>query len=483
VGQVDRFGGRPVLEQRAQARMIGRLRRVVERLAVVGIRPGLEQHARELGVVDDAGRAIERGHGAVLVGEGDVGVGAAREQLAGQIDRGEDREAHVQQRRPAERAPRRAGIAVPALAEHEPRPRVVRELGPLGELRLRTGAAAGCRSSHEGVDAHAPRAYDNGAMRAIVITKKGGPDVLELCDEPEPEPGDGELLVAVEAAGVNYRDVYEREGRGAAYGRAKVPLVAGVEGAGTVLRGAGEFSEGDRVGWVAAPKSYAERVAVPVDKAVPLPDGCASDLAAAVLLQGMTAHYLCHSTYAVQPGDDVIVHAAAGGVGLLLTQMAKARGARVIATTSSENKAALARSAGADETIGYERFSERARELTGGRGVSVVYDAIGATTFEAGIDALRPRGMMVLYGMAAGPAPALDPQRLQAGSLYVTRPGLPEYTATREELLERAGDVLSWVAEGSLDVHVGERYPLEEARRAHEDLEARRTTGKLLLIP
>jgi NADPH2:quinone reductase len=320
-------------------------------------------------------------------------------------------------------------------------------------------------------------------MRAIVITKKGGPDVLELRDEPEPEAGAGELLVEVEAAGVNYRDVYEREGRGAAYGNAKVPLIGGVEGAGTVLRGADGFAEGSRVGWVQAPGSYAERVVVSVEHAVPLPDGTSSEDAAAALLQGMTAHFLSHSTYAIGDGDDVLVHAAAGGVGLLLTQMAKRRGARVIATTSSGEKAALAREAGADETIAYEGFAERVRELTGGDGVAVVYDAIGATTFEDSIDSLRRRGMMVLYGMASGPAPSYDPQRLQARSLFLTRPGLPSYTATREELLERAGAVCEWIADGSLDVRIGERYPLEEARRAHEDLEARRTTGKLLLIP
>jgi NADPH2:quinone reductase len=320
-------------------------------------------------------------------------------------------------------------------------------------------------------------------MRAIQITEKGGPEVMVLRDVPEPSPSDGELLVTVEAAGVNYRDVYEREGRGAAYGRAPLPLIVGAEGAGTVLRGAGEFSEGDRIGWVQAAGSYAERVVVPTENAVPLPDGTSSELAAAVLLQGMTAHYLCVSTYAVQPGDDVLILAAAGGVGLLLIQMVKARGGRVIAVTSTEEKAQLARAAGADETIGYEGFSDTARELTGGNGVAVVYDSVGATTFEDGIDALRPRGMMVLYGMSAGPAPAYDPQRLQARSLYITRPALPQYTATREELLQRAGDVLGWVADGSLDVRVGQRYPCEDARRAHEDLEARRTTGKLLLIP
>jgi NADPH2:quinone reductase len=319
-------------------------------------------------------------------------------------------------------------------------------------------------------------------MRAIVIQEKGGPEVLQLRDEPEPTLGDGHLLVKTEAIGVNYRDVYEREGRGAAYGNAPLPLVVGAEGAGTVLQGAGEFSEGDRVAWAAAPASYAERVAVPAANAVPIPDGASSELACAALLQGMTAHYLCYSTYAVQPGDDVLVHAAAGGVGLLLAQMVKAIGARVIATTSTDEKAELVRKAGADHVIGYDGFAERVLELCDG-GVHVVYDSVGATTFEAGMDVLRPRGIMVLYGQSSGPAPDYDPQRLQARSLYLTRPGLPQYTATREELLERAGAVLGWVADGSLDVRIGGRYPLEEARRAHEDLEARRSTGKLLLIP
>src|SRR3954469_14527085 len=211
-------------------------------------------------------------------------------------------------------------------------------------------------------------------MRAIVISTKGGPDVLELKEGRDPVAGEDELLVAVEAIGVNYRDVYEREGRGAAYGRAKLPLIVGAEGAGTVLRGAGEFAEGDRVGWVAAPASYAERVTVPVKAAIPIPEGVGSDVAAAALLQGVTAHFLCHSTYAVQPRDEVLVHAAAGGVGLLLTQMVKRTGARVIATTSTEEKAALARAAGAEETIGYEGFGDRVRELTRGDGVHVVYD-------------------------------------------------------------------------------------------------------------
>lgn len=317
-------------------------------------------------------------------------------------------------------------------------------------------------------------------MRAIVIEEKGGPDVLQLRDEPEPTVGDDQLLVQVEAVGVNYRDVYEREGRGAAYGRAKLPLIVGAEGAGTVLRGAGEFAEGDRVAWVAAPASYAERVAVPVAAAIPVPAAVSSEQAAAVLLQGMTAHYLAFSTYAVQPDDVVVVHAAAGGVGLLLVQMVESVGAHVLATTSSEEKAELARAAGAHETFRYDAVRARALELGGAH---VVYDSVGATTWEDSLESLRARGFMVLYGMSSGPAPELDPQRLQAKSLYVTRPGLPAYTATREELLERANAVLGGVADESLKVRIGERYPLEDARRAHEDLEARRSTGKLLLVP
>jgi NADPH2:quinone reductase len=317
-------------------------------------------------------------------------------------------------------------------------------------------------------------------MRAIVIRSKGGPEVLELSDEPEPTPGADELLVAVEAVGVNYRDVYEREGRGAAYGRAPVPRIIGAEGAGTVMRGAGEFSAGDRVAWAAADGSYAEQATVPVAQAVRVPDGTSSELAAAAILQGMTAHYLCHSTYPVREADITLVHAAAGGVGLLLVQMIKARGGYVVATASSDEKRALARGAGADETVGYDGFGDRLRELGGAH---VVYDAIGATTFEQGMGALRTRGTMVLYGMASGPAPAYDPQQLQAKSLYLTRPGLPGYTATREELEWRASDVLARIADGSLDVRIGARYRLEDARQAHGDLEGRRSTGKLLLLP
>lgn len=319
-------------------------------------------------------------------------------------------------------------------------------------------------------------------MRAVVVTRAGGPEVLEVREEPDPSPAAGQLLVAVEAVGVNYRDVYEREGN---YGR-QPPLIVGAEGAGTVAE-AGEGSElsvGDRVAWVNAPGSYAEKVVVDAAAAIPIPDGLSFELAAASLLQGMTAHYLAVSTYPVEPGDTVIVHAAAGGVGLLLTQVVKRRGGRVIATTSTEEKAELARAAGADEVIGYDGFAVRARELTGGQGVAAVYDGVGKATMLAGLDALRPRGTMVLYGAASGQPEPLDLGRLGAGgSLYVTRPILGAYTATREELLQRAGDVLGWIESGDLSVRIGGRYPLDEARRAHEDLEARRTTGKLILVP
>jgi NADPH:quinone reductase len=322
-------------------------------------------------------------------------------------------------------------------------------------------------------------------MRAVVITRSGGPEVLEVRDEPEPEAGEGELLVAAEACGVNFRDVYEREGRGAAYAN-EPPLVGGAEGAGTVIAagpGVEGFAEGERVVWSNAPGSHAERVAVPARAAVRVPDGVSAELAAAVLLQGMTAHYLCTSTYAVQEGDDVLVHAAAGGVGLLLTQMVKLRGGRVLATTSTDEKAALARGAGADEKLPYEGFADRVRDLTGGRGVDVAYDAVARTTFHGSMAALRPRGTLVLYGQASGPVEPIEPEILRAKSLFLTRPGLPDYVATREELEWRAGEVLGWVADGRLDVRIGGRYPLADARRAHEDLEGRRSTGKLVLLP
>jgi NADPH2:quinone reductase len=319
-------------------------------------------------------------------------------------------------------------------------------------------------------------------MRAVVVTTFGGPEVLELQDRPPPEPGPGEVLVDVEAVGVNYRDVYEREGR---FG-GTAPLVAGVEGAGTVAAvgdGVHEPSVGDRVAWSSAPGSYAEQVVVAASRVVAVPDGVSSELAAAALLQGMTAHYLATGSYAVQPGDTVLVHAAAGGVGLLLTQVVTLLGGRVVATTSTDEKAALARGAGAAEVISYERFAEGVRGLTDGDGVAAVYDGVGKTTFDESLASLRPRGSLVLFGAASGPAPPVDPMRLEhGGSLFLTRPSLRHYTATHEELLARAGDVFTWIAEGTLNVRIGGRYPLAEARLAQEDLAARRTTGKLLLL-
>ena len=316
---------------------------------------------------------------------------------------------------------------------------------------------------------------NEGRVRAIVVTRHGGPEVLELQDVPAPEPGPGQLLVDVEAIGVNYRDIYEREGGGAH--EAETPHAAGVEGAGT------SWGAGERVAWSNAPGSYAEQVVVDADAAVPVPDGIATEVAAAVMLQGSTAHYLATSTYPIQAGDTVLVHAAAGGVGLLLTQIAKRRGGRVIATTSTDEKAQLARGAGADETIGYEGFAERARELTGGEGVAAVYDGIGAATFDESLAALRPRGYMVLYGAASGQPPPVEIAKLNAGSLFLTRPTLTHYGREGDELRMRSADLFGWIAAGELDVRIGARYPLEDAARAQADLASRATTGKLLLTP
>jgi NADPH2:quinone reductase len=284
---------------------------------------------------------------------------------------------------------------------------------------------------------------------------------------------------------VNFRDIYEREGVGGYSG--DPPFVIGAEGAGTVAEvgdGVHDFRPGDRVAWAAAPGSYAERVVVGEDKAVPVPDGVSTEVAAAALLQGMTAHYLAIDTYPVQSRDPVLVHAAAGGVGLLLTQIVKLRDGRVIATTGSDQKAELARGAGADHVIGYDGFADKARELSGGAGVAAVYDGIGKATFDESLKALRPRGYMVLYGAASGQVDPVDPQRLHAaGSLYVTRPGLPNYIATPHELRSRAAEVFGWIADRRLHVRIGARYPLEQARQAQEDLAARKTTGKVLLMP
>ncbi|WP_173095780.1 quinone oxidoreductase family protein [Actinomadura verrucosospora] len=320
-------------------------------------------------------------------------------------------------------------------------------------------------------------------MRAIIVSANGGPEVLTAGERPDPVPGAGEVLVDVAASGVNFIDVYYRTG---AYAQ-PLPYTPGVEGAGTVAavgEGVVDVAVGDRVAWSNVQGSYAERAVVPVDKAVPVPDGVGLDDAAAALLQGMTAHYLTRSVHEVKAGETVLVHAAAGGMGLLLTQIAKASGARVIGTASTPEKKRIARDAGADEVLDYDGFAGRVRELTGGEGVAVVYDGVGAPTFDGSLASLRRRGVLALYGAAGGKVPPFDPQRLNAaGSLFLTRPTLADYTATREELLERAADVYGLIASGALKLHIGKRYALADAAAAHADLEARRTTGKLLLIP
>ena len=322
-------------------------------------------------------------------------------------------------------------------------------------------------------------------MRAVVVEKFGGPDALAVAERPVPEPSPGHLLVQVAAAGVNYMDIYQREGIGL-YKR-PLPVGIGGEGAGTVISaadGVTDFSPGDRVAWAAAAGSYAEQVVVAADSAVPVSPGIDLKIAAAVMLQGMTAHYLSHSTFPVQEGNVAVVHAAAGGVGLLLTQMVKRRGGIVVATTSSGAKAELAERAGADHVTTYGEFVDAVLRVTGERGADVVYDGVGKATFDDSLAALRIRGTMVLYGAASGPVPPVDPQRLNSGgSLYLTRPTLAHYATERGELLWRAGDLFDWIAKGELDVRVGGTYPLAEAARAHEDLAARRTTGKLLLTP
>lgn len=308
----------------------------------------------------------------------------------------------------------------------------------------------------------------------------GGPEVLALDDVDEPT---GDVVVRLEATGVNFVDVYHRTGL---YPR-DLPFVPGSEGAGTVVAAdtATGFSVGDRVASARLPGAYAEAVAAPADVLVPIPDGVDTEIAAAVMVQGMTAHYLLNSTCELDPGDWCVVHAAAGGVGLLLTQMARGQGLHVLGTVSTREKAERAAAAGAEVTVVHaERdFSEVARKVTDGSGVRAVFDGIGKTTFEQSLDSLAPRGYMVLYGQASGVVPPMDPRRLARGSLFLTRPGIADYTASREEMLWRAGDVLGAVAAGTLEVHVHDRYPLAEARRAHEDLESRKTTGKLLLVP
>lgn len=322
-------------------------------------------------------------------------------------------------------------------------------------------------------------------MRAIQVEQNGGPEVLQLRDIPEPVAAAGQALVRIEACGVNFIDVYFREGRYPA----KLPFVPGQEAAGTVVsvgEGVSLVKPGDRVAWCGVMGTYAEMAAVPADRLVKVPEGVSTEQAAAVMLQGMTAQYLVHSTYAVQRGDSVLVHAGAGGVGLLLIQMAKALGARVFTTVSTEEKAALARGAGADEVILYtqENFVPRVKELTEGCGLPVVYDSVGKTTFEGSLECLRPRGLCALFGGSSGAVPPFDLIRLSTlGSLYLTRPTLKDYIATREELEQRSNDVLQAVANGSLHVRMEHTYRLEDAAQAHRDLQGRKTTGKVILQP
>jgi NADPH2:quinone reductase len=319
----------------------------------------------------------------------------------------------------------------------------------------------------------------------VVVTGRGGPDVLRVADREAPTPGPRDVLVDVAAAGVNFMDVYAREGR-PPYSQ-EPPFVLGAEGAGTVAAVGSEVSGigvGDAVAWTGVPGSYAERVVVPADRAVPVPAGVEPTTAAAVMLQGCTAHYLASSTFPVADGDVAVVHAAAGGVGLLLTQIVRLRGGVVVATTSGGAKADLARGAGAHHVAGYDDVLDVVRTVTDGAGAHVVYDGVGQATFDTSLTALRRRGLMVLYGAASGPVPPLEIQRLQTGgSLFLTRPTLVDYIVTRQELTSRTDELFGWIRDGALDVHIGGSYGFDEAAQAHEDLEGRRTTGKLLLVP
>jgi NADPH2:quinone reductase len=321
--------------------------------------------------------------------------------------------------------------------------------------------------------------------RAIVVRAHGGPEVLREDVQKLVPPGPGQACVAVRAAGVNFIDVYFRSGL---YPR-PLPFVAGLEGAGvieTVGPGVTGLAAGDRVAWASAPGSYAARVLASADALVKIPAGVSDEIAAAAMLQGMTAHYLTHGVRATRPGDVALVHAAAGGTGMLLVQLLKRAGARVIGTCGSAQKEALARAAGCDEVVRYREatFVEAVRNATRGRGADVVYDSVGLTTWEGSLQSLRPRGLLVLFGQSSGPVPPFDLQRLNAGgSLFVTRPSLAHYVATRAELEERAAAVLGAAARGELEVRIARRFPLAEAAEAHRVLESRAASGKLLLIP
>ena len=322
-------------------------------------------------------------------------------------------------------------------------------------------------------------------MKAIRVQSPGGPEALRYEDVPQPSPAAGQVLVKVEAVGVNYIDVYQRTG----LYKVATPFTLGQEAAGVVMAvgpGVTDPKVGDRVAYTSILGAYAEYAVVPADRVVVLPDGVTARQAAAALLQGMTAHYLACTTYPLKAGDTCLVHAAAGGVGLLLCQIASRRGARVIGTVSTREKAALAREAGARDVILYteQDFEAEVKRLTNGLGLQVVYDSVGKTTFEKGLNCLTRRSMMVLYGQSSGPIGSFDPQVLsQKGSLFLTRPTLAHYVATRAELVARAGEVLSWVKSGTLKVRIEHEFSLAETAEAHRALEARKTTGKLLLIP
>ncbi len=322
-------------------------------------------------------------------------------------------------------------------------------------------------------------------MKAIQVKQVGGPEVLEYVDVPVPQPKPNEAIVKIAAVGVNFIDVYNREGR---Y-KQPLPFILGQEAAGTVHAVGTDVTAvkgGDRVAYASVIGSYAEYAAVPAERLVKIPQSVDDRHAAAAMLQGMTAHYLCHDSFPLKKGQTALVHAAAGGVGLLLVRMAHNLGARVIGTVSTEEKARLARDAGADDVILYTQtdFEAETKRLTSGKGVDVVYDSVGKTTFEKGLNLLRPRGMMVLYGASSGAVPPFDPISLtQKGSLFLTRPSLGHYTLTPDELQSRAGAVFSMIADGNLKLRIEHTYPLAHAQQAHRDLEGRKTTGKLLLLP
>jgi len=322
-------------------------------------------------------------------------------------------------------------------------------------------------------------------MKAVRVHAPGGPEALKFEDVPEPTPKAGEAIVKVDAAGLNYIDVYQRSG----LYKLDMPLTLGLEAGGTVTavgQGVTEVKVGDKVAYTGVPGAYAQYAAVPAARLVVLPQGVTTKQGAAAMLQGMTAHYLACTTYPLKKGDTCLVHAAAGGVGLLLCQMAKMRGAHVIGTVSTDEKAKLAREAGADETILYTKqdFEAEAKRITGGKGLQVVYDSVGKTTFDKGFNILAPRGMMILFGQSSGPVAPFDAGILGAkGSLFLTRPSLNAYMATREELQQRAGELLGWIRDGKLKLRMEFEFPLKDVAEAHRALESRKTTGKVLLIP